>query len=199
MIEFDEAQHEYKLDGRPVPSVTRVISNVPEDLLLNSAFIRKTAIGTMVHKICDKLKEGAEIDYSAIGEEIKPYVDGYLKFLDQSGYRLVGTEERVFSKKYKYAGTVDDIRINPKGQLAILDIKTSTVVSPTTKLQTAAYAAAIDEMGTYKEYGLVKERGCIWLTGDGNYRLLRYMEPGDFNVFLCHLTVHNWKRQEGLS
>jgi hypothetical protein len=197
-ISFDDFKHEYRLNGRPVPSVTRVISNISEDLLLNSNFIRKTAIGTLVHQICDKIKADEAVDFDSMGEEIKPYVMGYLKFREQVPYRLVDSEMRVFSKKYSYAGTVDDIYLNDKGQLAVLDIKTSSVISPTTKLQTAAYAHAIDEMKVFEQHGKVKERGCIWLLGNGDYKLVNFVGKEDFQVFLCHLTVFNWRQKEGV-
>jgi hypothetical protein len=199
-LAYDDFKHEYRLDGNVISGVTSCISSIPEDLLLNSAFIRKTHIGSLVHTVCDTIKQGEHVEIDSLGEEVKPYVEGYLKFRKEAGYTVLGSEVRVFSEKYRYGGCVDDISLNPAGRLAIMDIKTASIVSPTTKLQLAAYAGAVDEMGNMSRmgHGRVRERSCIWLLGDGDYKIIHYKAKEDFKVFLCHLTVNNWKRKEGL-
>lgn len=201
-LTFDEMAHRYLLDGKPVPSVTKVISNISEDLMLSTPFIRKTAIGTATHKVCEKINLLEKVNVSALSEDVRPYVEGYHKFYESGKYSIVASEMRVFSTKYRFAGTLDILAKNKKGQYAIMDIKTSAMVSPTAMLQMAAYGQALEEMGITDEHGKpikIKERVVIWLTGDGEYELVYYKDPGDWNTFLCHLVVHNWKRKNGLT
>lgn len=204
-LEFDEVSHRYLLDGRPVPSVTRVISNINEDLMLSTPFMRKTAIGTNVHKICEMINNGERVNISALGEDIRPYVEGYNSFLLKEKYQVIASELRVFSPKFRFAGTLDILARGPKG-LALMDIKTSAIVSPITALQLAAYQHCVEEMTAKEEiFGAdigkkarIKERVCIWLTGDGEYELVHYKDPGDWNTFLCKLVSFNWDKKMGL-
>lgn len=203
-LSFDEVRHEYQLEGKPVPSVTKIISNINEDLMLSTPFIRKTAIGTQVHKICEMINNKERVNISALSEDIGRYVNGYIKFREAGKYIPNISELRVFSPKYRFAGTLDILAKDRKGNWALMDIKTSAIVSPTTALQLAAYKQCLEEMAAagllpgFPENLKIKERICIWLTGDDNYELIYYKDEGDWNIFMCHLVVHNWKRKVGL-
>lgn len=198
ILTFDEIRHQYLLDGKPVPSVTKVISNVTEDMMLNNSFIKAGIRGTAVHKYCEMINNGERVNISQIPEDISRYVEGYLLFLSQEKYIVEASEMRVFSGTKRFAGTMDILAKDRKGKLCVMDIKTSAVVSPTTALQLAAYEACYREMNKVpasKKIGRV----CIWLTGDGKYELIHYNDPNDWNVFVCHLVVSNWRRKMGIS
>lgn len=197
ILTFDEVRHEYLLGGKPVPSVTKIISNISEDLMLSTPFIRKTAIGTNVHKVCEMINNGEKINVAALSEDIRPYVNGYIKFLQTAGYTVEVSEMRVFSAKYRFAGTLDIMATGPKGVKTIMDIKTSAIVSPTTALQLSAYEHCYREMNKLPAKEKM-DRVCIWLTGDDNYELIHYKEVNDWNVFLCKLVSFNWDRKVGL-
>lgn len=198
VLTFDDFHHKYMLDGKPLPSVTSVISNVTEDLLLNSNFIRAGARGTIVHGICEKLNNGEKVNLSELPEDINRYVQGYISFLNSGDYHVTHSEIRVYSVKYRYAGTVDIIGKNRKGQDVVMDIKTSAMVSPTASLQMAAYGHAIEEMRLLGPKTKIKERVVIWLTGDGNYQLVPYKDPTDMNTFVCKLVSFNWDKKNGM-
>ena len=53
-------------------------------------------------------------------------------------------EERVVSKKYNYAGTID-VLADVNGQLGVLDIKTSISIYRDYNIQTSAYIEALKE------------------------------------------------------
>jgi hypothetical protein len=174
VLTFNEARHEYHLDGRLVPSVTQVLrgaglislvdfadqerklmvemgystaSLVPSEILQHAL-----ARGTRVHKACHYLSEGL-LDWDTVDEKDRPYVDAAAQFLadtrfelllDQHG-RPVGRELRLYSTRYVYAGTSDLVgRWN--GQLAIVDWKTGNPEDVCADLQLAAYENALREM-----------------------------------------------------
>lgn len=195
---FNNDRHEYLLNGSPVPSVTRIISSVTDDMMLNSSFIRAGIRGTAVHKVCEMINEAATVNFEALSEDIRPYVNGYRAFVAKEPYTVVHSEMRVYSNKYRFAGTVDIIARNPKtGRLAIMDIKTTAVLSPTIALQLSGYEGCYREMYNVKVSEKI-DRIAIWLTGDGGYQLQHYKDPTDWNTFLCHLAVTNWRRRNGL-
>lgn len=209
-IDFDTFLHEYKINGKKVPGVTSTINCIPDDLLYNSNFRRKGEIGTATHTLAHELKTFKKIkSKKLLTSDVTPYFDGYVKFTKESGFKNLMSEVRVGSRVWGYGGTIDDLALSPRGKLALLDIKVSAVPSPTTALQTAAYAAAVDEMIKYKVEPLVsalvdvagekvRERWCIWLTGDGKYKLIQYKNKSDINVFLGALAFRNWKIKNGL-
>lgn len=197
ILTFDDARHSYHLDGKPVPSVTKVISNISEDLMLSTPFIRKTVIGTNVHRICEKINNGERVNIAALSEDVSSYVQGYISFLEAGEYTVEASELRVYSAKYRYAGTLDILARDKKGRRVIMDIKTSALVSPTTALQLSAYEHAYREMEGIKKSEKIG-RICIWLTGDGGYELIHYKDPGDYNVYICKLVAFNWDRKVGL-
>lgn len=204
ILRFDSVRHEYSLDGHMVPSVTKVISNVTEDMMLSNSFLKAGMRGTTVHGICEKINLGEKINIEQLPEDIDRYVRGYLKFVADGKYRVTHSEIRVFSNKYKYAGTLDILADGPKGK-ALMDIKTSAMISPTTALQLAAYKQAAEEMGILDgaigkgvKRAVIKERIAIWLTGDGDYELVHFKDLGDWQTFLCFLVTHNWRRKVGL-
>lgn len=200
-LQFDEIAHRYLLDGKPVPSVTKIVSNISEDMMLSAPFIRKTVLGTNVHKVCEKMNNNEKVNISALSEDMRPYVEGYSNFLGSGDYSVICSEMRVFSHRYRYAGTLDILAKNKKDQWCIMDIKTSALVSPTAALQMAAYAQAVEEMGVVDDLGLkvrIKDRVVIWLTGDGKYDLVHFKDGGDWNIFMCKLASHNWDVRNGL-
>lgn len=196
-LTFDEIRHEYYLDGKSVPSVTRIISNIPEEMMMNNAFIRAGNRGTAVHKVCELMNLGQKVNIKGLAKEVIPYVNGYIKFLQSKKYTVAHAETRVVSVKYRYAGTVDIIAVDDKGHLFIMDIKTSAVVSPTTALQLAAYEQAWREMNKIPKSTKIG-RIAIWLTGDDNYELVHFKDPNDLNVYNCKLVGFNWDRRNGL-
>lgn len=194
---FNTDKHEYVLNGTPVPSVTRVISNITEDMMFNSSFIKAGVRGTAVHKVCEDINNGVKVNFEALGEDIRAYVDGYRAFLAKEAYSVISSELRVYSEKYRFAGTVDIVARDGRGQLAIMDIKTSAMVSPTTALQLAAYEHCYREMNGISPKKTIR-RTVIWLTGDGEYTLGHYIDPTDWNIYLSHLAVYNWRKRNGL-
>lgn len=193
MIEFDEASHTYKLDGNPVPSVTEILKpltdfgRVPLEVLEY-----KRSLGKAVHKAIE-LWERQDLDVADLDPEALPYFEGWLKFKQESGFRVLHSELIVWSKKYRYAGTLDDLGTRLIGATEadeLLDVKCVWATAPETAIQTAAYQEALSESHGIK----VKKRGAVQLTPESGFKFFPYRDKGDFNVFLSLLNLHNWRR-----
>ena len=119
--------------------------------------------------------------------------NGALAFLDwvkAHGVRFRESEKKVFSRKHRYAGTLD-AESYFEDRRAIGDFKTSKGLWPEFRLQTAAYQyARAEETG--------EEYGPRWLarfdkeTGEFEYKVLPVedFEP-DFEAFLGIKTVYH--------
>jgi hypothetical protein len=168
-IEFTHNGHRYKLDGKPVPGVTTLLGGgIPKPALMywaaNTAAqyaidhpgasydeIRKAHTverdtagirGTAVHDLAEQLVHGEAVE---VHEELEPYVDGYLRFLDDWGIVPILTEKVIGSRRDWYAGRFDLIATSPhlnNGRPVMIDLKTSSGVYGETALQCAAYSLA---------------------------------------------------------
>lgn len=181
-IIFDDKLHQYTVDGVVIPSVTQIIkaaglydfSMVDPDVLEY-----KRNLGTQVHA-------ATELDDQDNLGGYDPVIEGYLsawrKFKAETGFRVTHIEERLFHKKYHYAGTLD--RLGKFGDRGVLiDIKTGAIDLSTVGPQTAAYAEA---------WGFHGKRYALQLL-DGKYKLTECKNKMDFQVFLNCLNIYRWK------
>jgi hypothetical protein len=165
-LTFIQEGHRYSLDGKRPISVTTVLSGgVPKQLhywAANKAAefavanpgatydqIRKApwderdaagVRGTAVHNLAEDLVHGRVVE---VPEELAPYIDGYLRFLDAFGIRPLLTECNIAIRSLRVAGRFDLIATSPAlngGEPVMIDLKTSNGIYPETKLQTAAYS-----------------------------------------------------------
>ncbi len=190
MLEFTAEDHSYRLNGVSLPSVTQCTGllcdygNIPPAVLQAAC-----DFGTNVHRATE-LFDLDDLDEDALSPALAPWLDGWKRFKNESGFLVRDIESRVYSKTYGYAGTLDRVGVL-NGKLVIIDIKTPTVVNPSTGPQTAAYQHAVEEMNKEK----IKGRYALQLKGDGTYRLIPYADKNDFNVFLGCLNVINFRRK----
>ena len=72
-------------------------------------------------------------------------MQNFHKWVESRAIEWVSCEEKIYSKAWKFAGTVDAVaRIN--GKLCVIDFKTSAKVYKEYYLQLAAYSEAISSM-----------------------------------------------------
>lgn len=170
---FDEEKHRYTYGGKRLTSVTTILgAGIPKPFLVPWAakkaaeeawelrhlndqekFIRlakdapnqerdKAAVrGTDIHALAEDILHGREVE---VPEELYPYVDGYVRFLDRFHVVPVLTEKTVFLQEFNCGGRFDAIVNLPTlhGGPVMVDLKTSNGVYRETKLQTAAYSLA---------------------------------------------------------
>jgi hypothetical protein len=168
-LTFSEEGHRYYLDGVRTTSVTTILSGgIPKPFLIPWAarVAAEYAIanpgasldeikdaptrerdkagvrGTAVHALAEKIIYGTPVD---VPDELYPYVDGYVRFLDSFHVNPVLIERTVANRELGYAGRFDAIAELPTlhGEDPVMvDIKTSNGVYRETKAQCAAYSLA---------------------------------------------------------
>jgi hypothetical protein len=194
VLTFDEATHSYALDGRPVPGVTSVIREILAPLFrVDSDLMRRAAeFGKAVHRACE-LDDKKTLDMETLDPALVPWLEGWRKFRAEHPETMWHSETKICSYKFRFAGTLDRISINPgSDQPTLLDIKTSTTIGPEVGIQTAAYKMAAEEYLGIK----IKSRLCVQLT-EGGYRLHKLNDPADQQTFIAALSCWNWRKKNG--
>jgi hypothetical protein len=105
-------------------------------------------IGTAVHAYLEKyLKAGINkepLPPMPVNELINKSVQAFLDWTKENNVKFLSSEKKIYSKQYKYAGTLD-AEAMVDGKYCIVDFKTSSGIYPEMFIQTAAYAKAIEE------------------------------------------------------
>lgn len=188
-LEFDAAAHQYRIDGRRVPSVTEVLEPLQDFGGASPDVLRAAAdFGTHVHEACALLVRG-ELDWDALDVALVPYVIGAQRFLDESGFVVIAAELRVGHAELRYAGTLDLLG-EWRGQRALVDWK-SGAVPRTVGPQTSGYA-----MAYHAHHGeQVRRRYCVELKPHG-YAVHSLSDSGDRSIFLSALNCHHWRHRD---
>lgn len=192
-IEFDEANHLYFVNGKPMPSVSSILaplvdfSRVPPETL---EYARQR--GTAVHRATE-LHDLGTLDEESVDEAVRPYLEAWKRFRKETGFVPKLIEHRVYSEYYGYCGTIDrqgymtELKGSP---LAVIDIKTPVQLGQVVGVQLAAYQEALRSEGIQADL-----RFAVQLRSDGNYRLTPYVDKSDFSVFVALLTIKNWREK----
>lgn len=193
MIEFNPYLHEYKDNGRIIPSVTQILNGVG---LIDFSGIPSRVLdiakerGTTVHLITELLDRD-ELDESTIDPDLIGYVDAYRKFVEEYHIaKITAIEKLVYSdaKHLGYAGTLDRKAVLSTGLKLLYDIKTTAEKSQVHALQVTAYELADGEK--------MDQLGCVYLAADGKYEF----QPYDRCVsgWLAALQLYKWKKNNHL-
>lgn len=184
---FDEALHEYRVDGVRVPGVTSILrpladfSGIPRDVLA-----AKADLGRRVHLAC-QLDDEDDLDEDSVEPDVAPYLDGWRRFLRETGAVVVENERRVYDPVMQYAGTLDNVLLLG-GAHWLIDKKTSIALPMAAGPQTAAYLRARGLDGP-----IVTHRGALRLRPDGTYRLDALAGADDWSCFVACLTLLRYK------
>lgn len=179
---FSAETHEYRLDGRVLPSVTQALSvldqyeGVPPRVLEAAR-----EFGRHVHLACDLDNRGV-LDEATLDPALAPYLAGWRKYRADSGLVIVASELRLHDARLGYAGTCDVLG-EVLGRPSVIDIK-SGLVPKTVGAQCAAYAHALK----------VRRRYCVQLMPN-DYRVHALNDPADFSLFLSCLNIAKWREK----
>lgn len=172
ILTFEEEPHEYRVDGRPVPSVTQVIKEAYGDLVW--PWVNEFAMerGRIAHKALHLWQLG-DLDAKSLSSYIAGFVAAGIRWLTESGFEIRVSEHRMYSVIYDYAGTCDLIGTLDR-KSACVDYKTGEpgwACGP----QTWAYTQAWQE-----ETGeVIRNRYGLHLFEDGHYQLIPYHADRD--------------------
>lgn len=185
-ISFEPVTHQYTVEGKIVPSVTKILSFtglspdfsvIPPHVLEN-----KRQLGTEVHERTQLIDMGCEVTDDG-------YSRAYIKFKNEMNFSPTEIELPVYSKS-GYAGTIDRVGVI-NNKLSIVDLKTTQVIDlPYMGPQTAAYEMAYKEWAEYKK---VMPRYILQLKPDGNYKLTECKVKEDLNIFRYALEIVKWR------
>lgn len=187
-LQFDEESHTYRYSGQVVPSVTQILKPVSPDFTFvpSEKLERARLLGNAVDAaIC--LFEKKQLDESSLAPVIRSYLDAWIEFKSMSGWETIDTQERVYSEKYGYAGTLD-LRGIINNQIAVLDIKRTLVIPAHAGPQTAAYAAATVADVRYALHLKPLNVARRWV-------LERLDSTNDWIVFMSCLTIFRFKEK----
>src|SRR3990167_5158183 len=195
-LQFDFEKHEYTVDGVLLPSVTQLLSEFGIQDFSNIPFDRleyKRVLGTAVHLACQYLDEQV-LDESSLSKEILPYVNAYKKFCEITGFEPRHTELKMYSKKYRFAGTLDRQGLfewKGKELESIIDLKCTWELYPSTAAQTAGYALLFEENFPAIK---IKARFGLQLNQNGNYEIEEYTDAQDLQDFKACVILH-WRKR----
>ena len=161
-LTFDSAGHEYKLNGRPLPTVSQIVrlitgdtyAGIPKHILNNAA-----EFGTAVHKSIELYNETFIIKYTddfKMAYCLSQWVKLRPKFDD-----IIENEIMVHYRDL-FAGTFDSIAIKD-GELILIDYKTtSRFYRENVTIQLNLYRIAYEWMTGKK----VRRLAAVWLPKD---------------------------------
>lgn len=185
-LTFDPDKHEYRLDGVLIPNVTTVLQSVG---MVDYSCIDRDVLeyaqtrGTYIHQ-ATALYDENDLDEEKLSKSLKPYVEAWKLFRQQSDFIPGEIEQKKHHATYLYAGTADRAG-SIHGKPAIVDIK-PPFSKPWWQIQTAAYALMWFP-------NVIAFRMAVSLHPDGSYRIHRHVDARDKQIWLSALAVHNWK------
>lgn len=128
-LTFEEQGHIYHLDGIPIPSVTTIMKSLSHEYYgqINQEKLAFAAIrGTRVHQAVEEYEIYGIMD---IPQEFSGYTNAYLQWKKDFQVEILATEQKVYHKKLRYAGTMDLLcKIN--GKIMLVDLKTTSKTIP---------------------------------------------------------------------
>lgn len=190
-LTFEADRHEYRVDGAVVPSVTQILSACGisidfEELAGKSrriglAIDDKRAIGQAVHADAHAYDDN-DLDWSTVDDRVRPYVEAWATFRQNSGLIPLTRERRVFEPHLRYAGTLDGVFAKAPAVRVLADIKCGDPESAGARYQLAAYQLAHDLEHPHEP---IHERWSVQLTPGRTtpYRVTRYDDWRDFETW----------------
>lgn len=111
---------------------------------------KAASTGTLVHQWIEDWIKGRQPELPQ-DPQVLNGVLAFKRYVDTHNVTFVASEQKIFSKKYKYAGTLD-FEAEIDGKLFLGDIKTSSGIYPEMFLQTSAYQQARQEEDPERQY-----------------------------------------------
>jgi hypothetical protein len=203
-VEFREADHSYWVGHSRWPSVTQILSPLLElDGIPKAVLDAAADFGRNVHAACH-LHNLGRLDEADLDEPLRPYLEGWKKFLRDTGAVVLESERIVTHPILKVAGMLDDLlRIPPRNYRHVLDIKSGESIPWTVGMQTAAYREMLWQEERLLPKAQVPEgtlsivRFCCQLREDATYKLETLDSTNDINEFISVLNVHRIRERHG--
>lgn len=139
--------------------------------------------GGDIHKIIAKDK----YDKTKMDKRVLGYIESYEKFKNSIPHKVLLSEEVVYSKEHKYAGTLDCLAQLSDNKIWLLDFKTGKGIYPLElSLQLSAYKKALGKK--------IDHMAGIHLKPDKTFSLVEVKD--NFDIFLAAQKLWLYKNQE---
>ena len=132
---------EMERHGIPIDKIETIILNAKTNAKKQGDSILN--IGSMVHKFCEMWLKGEKFTEPS-DPTVKACFDKFKKFWKKHKLKLVESEKILYSER-GYCGTLDLVAIDPKGNLWLIDIKTSKGIFINMVHQVHGYKLAYEE------------------------------------------------------
>lgn len=167
-LEFNAELHEYRIDGKVVPSVTEICAPLTAQSFseLNPTMMRQAAArGTIIHELTELIDYGTAPEDLEMYSELTGYVTAYQRFLRDYSPTWTHIEYRLGNAELGFAGTLD--RMGVIDRPCIVDIKTTSNPNRATKV------AWVSQLSGYRWLcnNATLERYNLLLKPDGKYTL----------------------------
>lgn len=182
---LNAADHIYWRDGKRIPGISEIIQGAG---LIDSSWFTEHSrdLGKAVHLACQLYDEGI-LDESTVDPVVLPYLEGWKKFLEESGFLPIVIERSFESEILGFAGTPDRYG-TLNGDEVILEIKSGAIYF-TTGIQLAAQDLLFQHAMSLH----AKKRFALQLTARGKYKLTPFTSDHDHRHFLACLAIHQLK------
>jgi hypothetical protein len=205
-LEFNAIQHEYRLDGRLVPSATQILQ--AQGLVrLNGvpAFVleRARARGSAVHRLIHFENE-CDLDERSIDPQYAGYLIAWRRCVAERQLKALLCEHRVASARFLVAGTFD-LLAESGGYGWLFDFCTGNLEKLAKHLQTGGYLGMAFESAKAGDERLREvldrhrhwRRAAVRLRADGSFRVIEYDDPADYSKFTTLAAAWHIRRTEG--
>jgi len=196
MLEFEPTTHTYRWNGSIVPGTTSIIGqwlrvgdmyvNIFTGATVNARMFEDAGLwGTSVHTLIDYYLDG-DLDTTNLTASQHYTLANFKNWLEEMDVEVLSHEQRLYSKKYKYAGTYD-IKAKIDDRLWVIDIKTGdySLAGP----QLAAYVQLDKENDKSR---VLRHRAVLYLPKVANYKFIEMADRADWSFFLSRLNTHNY-------
>jgi hypothetical protein len=201
-LTFDAAIHEYRLDGKWIPGVTRILGDC--GFYKGSEFYTEESRtrGRQAHLACqladqhcpNALTLDEALDTLDLAPALLPYLQGYLLFKQERRYKPYCNETKVYMGNPLAAGTIDSIgTYGPRNRTALIDLKSwkgsGPNPQPAALIQTAAYRMMAKDFLAHPVQH-VDVCVIVALPGNGSYRIYESANEREGFIFQC--CAHEW-------
>lgn len=188
-----DENHIYRLDGEIIPGYSEIAkaeglidySGIPTNVL-----VAAQKFGTAVHLMTALWDKGI-LNITTLDKNLMPYLNGYRKFLSKHNVFIYPEwiETPTYSKKWRYGVTPDRMAVVDK-KFTDYEIKSTTKMQPSIRIQTVAQKIAIEEQTKIK----IKQRIGLQLLPE-DYRLEYYNNVCDERIWISAVTLYHFKKE----
>jgi len=190
VLSFDVENHKYYWNNKEVPSVSQILKKIgiTRDYEQVDEYYRQR--GVFVHQAIQYYVKGTLDEESLDGENVLPYVRAFQDYEQGNRYVARKTEVPLYSEKYGFAGTIDQIGcFDTKYETdGITDLKVTENSDKAADLQLCGYAVLYHEnFGEWPAFRLALE-----LHGDKTAKPIFY-KTNPQKLWEAVMVLYHWK------